>query len=346
MKKQVLVEMLLGWCLHACFYRSVIYDSRVLWWFLHSILSLVTLEGMIYIAETLRLNALKHPFSRLLQSLKQIEYLSTPSLWARSNLPHQLRKGSVGFSRDKAFSTMLLLFYFPIKLYFTLGFVDPLYWPAPIGTGDSYSRAHIVLFHRTLFPNLETLVDACRGNKSAAWGEAHTRYVVLVCINGSLASTLEIVHSHLVRVWSYCYPRRVGCWTVDTPSRVICARINNVRVFEGVLVEVMQIYHANLTGHVHRDQEFLVIASYDLQVVYFFLHKFFKSPYPIIVERNALWLCVIAYRDSNRIEFEQLELRIHCDNQEAMPLADNHKVHFLSSLVITAYPILHFFKLC
>lgn len=266
--------MLLGWSLHACFYRSVIYDSRVLWWFLLPLLSLVTLKRMICIVKTLSLNALKHPLSRLLQSLKQIEYLSTPSLWARSDLPHQLRKGSVCFSRDKALSTMLLLFCFPFKLYFTLGFVDPLYWPAPIGTGDSYSRAHIVLFHWTLFPNLETLVDTCRGNKSAAWGEAHTRYVVLMCINGSLVSTLEIVYSHLVRVWSYCYPRWVGCRTVDTPSRVICARICNVRVFEGVLVEVMQIYHANLTSHVHCDQEFLIIASYKLQVVYFFLQKF------------------------------------------------------------------------
>jgi len=152
--------------------------------------------------------------------------------------------------------------------------IDPLDSPAPVIAGYSKSGTlvgSLTLRSLSFLPNFESSVYTCWCKKLPARGEANTRNIMLMRIYCLFMSTSEIIYCHLVCVGPNSYPRRIHAWPIHTPSRVIISGRVDVIVLEGVFVQIFEVEHPQLASHVNCNYKFLIIARYQLQIIYFLL---------------------------------------------------------------------------
>lgn len=68
-------------------------------------------------------------------------------------------------------------------------------------------------------------------------------------------------------VGTYCHPGRIHSRPINTPGRVIIRRADDITVFERVPLEVIQIKHPELSGHIHGHYELLAIARDQFEII-------------------------------------------------------------------------------
>ena len=154
-------------------------------------------------------------------------------------------------------------------------------------------------------------------------------------INGRFFAALKIIYCDFVSVRADGDSWWVYRSSIDTPRWIITDCLIDIVVFEWIPLNVLQIKHSHLTGHVNRHYEFLPVALYQLEIVDFWLKWFDRYEiYIIICKRDLLKFFSVTECQCDWIKAIHIQFMIHGNNNETMFFTDYHQVHFLNSLVV------------